>query len=78
MKYTRSELLGIVAGRHGQPEGQGAGAFIELRMKITPELLEHMLGGYWISADGKRSRFDGVYIDPEGYAEPLLVVEASR
>jgi hypothetical protein len=75
MKWTRQELAGIVAARYGQFEGQGEDAFLVLKVKITPELLQGMLGGTWVNADGTRARFDGVSIDEAGYAEPILTRE---
>ena len=74
MRYTRDELQHLLAARAGQMETRGANAFIELRIKVTPELLEGMLGGQWIAADGTKARFDGVDIR-DGYAEPILVRE---
>lgn len=71
-KWTRAELERLVAARHGQAEGRGEGAMLTLRIKVTPELLEAMLGGTWTSTDGSVARFDGVYIDDDGYAEPSM------
>lgn len=75
MRYTRSELTHILAARHLVKEGQGDNAFLEFRIKVTPELLEKMIGGYWINANGGRVRFDGVYVGADGYVEPILVME---
>lgn len=75
MRYTRQELQAITAARHGQVEGQGVGAFIEFRVKVTPELLEQMLGGTWLWTDGKRSRLESVDIDSEGYLVPEFAAE---
>jgi hypothetical protein len=79
IRYTRAELAGLVAARYGQSEGTGPDAFLDLRIKVTPELLEKMLGGYWIATDGSRAEFMGVSIDQNGYAEPIFArVETVR
>lgn len=77
MRYTRQELQAITAARRSLPEGQGVGAFIEFRVKVTPELLEQMLGGTWVAADGKRARLESVEVDSDGYLVPELVAEVS-
>ena len=75
MRYTRAELLGIIAARHGQVEGMGEGAFLDFRIRATPELLESVMGGYFITADGRRTRLDAFSIDSDGLAYPEFVVE---
>ena len=72
VKYTRDELSAIIALRHGQRETVGTNAYLDLRIKATPELLEQMLGGHWVSRDGSEARFEGVYVDADGYATPLF------
>jgi hypothetical protein len=78
MDWTRAELAHLVELRHraGLNEGNGVEAFIDLRLKITPELLEAMLGGTWTAPDGKTARLDGVHITDDGYAEPILTKQA--
>jgi hypothetical protein len=75
VRYSRVELQGILAARRGHAETVGNDAWIDLRIKVTPELLEGMLGGTWVAADGSRSTFQGVHIGADGYAEPILVAE---
>jgi hypothetical protein len=76
-RWTRAEIAGILAARHGQPEGTGEGGMLTLTIKVSPELLEGLLGGTWTNADGTIARFEGVFIDDTGYAEPILTrVEA--
>lgn len=72
IKYTRDEILGILAARHGHPEAQGPGSYLTFTIKVSPELLEGMLGGTWTNADGSTARFDGVYVEDDGFAEPIL------
>jgi hypothetical protein len=71
-RWTRDEIVGILAARHGQPEGMGEGGMLTLTIKVSPELLEGMLGGTWTNRDGSTARFEGVWIDDAGYAEPIL------
>lgn len=72
MRYDRRELQRLVSLRYGKFEGQGENAFIDLRIKVTPELLEQMIGGYWTAPDGKVSVLDAVDIDADGYAHPAV------
>lgn len=71
-RWTRAELSALIAARHGQLETQGEGAYLDFVVRVTPELLEAMLGGHWIATDGSEARFDGVSIDSDGLASPLL------
>ena len=72
MRYGRDELEALVALRKaaGRSEGIGEHAFIEGRMKVTVELVEQMLGGYWIGPDGSRAEFVGVSVDSDGMFYP--------
>lgn len=77
--WTRYELSRLIAARHGQPEGVGVGAMIELRMRISPEALEAMMTSEIVRRDGTHVRLRAVAIDDAGYAEPILeTVEALR
>jgi hypothetical protein len=69
MTYDRESLEAIVAGRN-VPETVGDGAWIEFRVRITPELLLQMLGTY--EKDGRHVEFDGVSVQSDGLAYPLL------
>lgn len=74
VRFTRRELAGLLAARIGNHEGQGPGAFIELRVRVTPELLDAMLGGHWVNRDGSTARFEGVEIQGD-LAQPILARE---
>ena len=71
-RWTRREIEHVLAARHGQGEGHGLDAYIVVKIKVTPEFLEGMLGATWTNRDGTRSEFVGVDIDGEGFAEPIL------
>jgi hypothetical protein len=70
--YTREELQRLVAARHGQREAQGEDAFIEFKIKATPELLEQMIGGHWVATDGTTARLVSVWVTDDGYIEPIF------
>lgn len=70
--WTRKELLALMSARHGQREGHGPDAFLTLTIRVTPDLLEAMLGGTWTFDDGRTATFEGVTIGDDGYAEPLF------
>ena len=78
VRYTRSELSHIVATRRGNVEGQGDHAYIDLTVRVTPELLESLLGGIWEARDGKRSRLEAVYVSGDGLTYPEFTREASE
>jgi len=73
-RWTHDELAHVVGLRHrtGLSEGNGANAFVEFKMKITPELLDKILGGTWRNADGSTVRLDGIIVDDDGYVEPIM------
>lgn len=75
MRYTAHELKGILATRHGQVEGVGENACLDFMIRVTPELLDAMLGGEFVYRDGRRMRFDGVDVGTDGFVEPILVTE---
>jgi hypothetical protein len=76
MRYSRDELEALVAARGGLPEGSGPGAFLDFRVRATPELVAQMIGGTWVASDGKRSRLVAVSIDSDGLLYPEMVTEA--
>lgn len=77
MTYTRRELEAILAARGGRAETYGANAWLNFTIRVTPEFLEQLLGGEFVTRTGRHLRFDGVSIDDAGLATPILVQPAS-
>lgn len=79
-RWGRPELSALVATRKRNAayvEGQGDSAFIEVRIRVTPELLEAFLGARVVQGD-RETIFDGVWLDDDGYAEPILTETVHR
>lgn len=70
--FSRKEILGIIAARHGQPEGTGDDGMFEMHFRITPELLEAIMGAEIVNKDGSRAILEGFTLDEDGYVEPWL------
>lgn len=58
-QWTARELKRLLFARREMKEGQGDNAFIDLKVKVTPELLERLIGGVFVSNDGRRVHFGG-------------------
>lgn len=74
MRYTRVELGAMLDARrrNGLAESQGEGAFLEFRLRISPELLDHILGASITMADGRVGRIEAVHVNGDGYVEPVM------
>ncbi len=72
--YTRSELSHLIAARKGAPEGAGPDAMMEFRFRISPEMLEALLGAEIVHRDGRHVILSAVVVNDDGFVEPLLTV----
>ena len=72
LTYTRSELLGLISARAGSYEGQGDNAFLNVKIKITPEMLAEIMAGHFVNAAGKRARLMSVYHEGDGFWVPVI------
>lgn len=71
-RYSRKEILGIIAARHGQPEGVGEGSMFEFHFRISPEALDAVMGARIVAPDGSESRLEGFELYADGFVEPCL------
>ena len=71
--FTRAELERILDVRrlNGNIESQGATPWLEFKFRITPEMLALVMDGYFLSANGTRSRLVAIQIDGD-LATPIL------
>jgi hypothetical protein len=73
--YTRDEIQSILEARKEAQENEGAGenAWLDFKLRVTPELLGHLMSGSFVSSDGRICLLQSVEIDAEGYAHPRLL-----
>lgn len=78
MKWTREDMARIVAMRHsrGLRESEGPEGFIDLHIRITPEMLEHVLALRITRLDGTEVELTGLTVDTDGLAYPETRVVA--
>lgn len=66
MRYSRAELTALLAARKFMQakEGTGENAWIELRIRVSPELLDVFMRGWFVSVDGAWVRLKAVDVNP--------------
>lgn len=69
--FTRAELERILAARQaaGMTENQGTG--LEFRIRMTPEALQAVMDGYFVSSGGTKAKLEAIEIEND-FATPIF------